>query len=121
MESKKLSILIVDDNVYFIKRMTDLLNELDNISNINTAVNCEEAFLLLGTEEHDMVLLDIQLPDGNGMNLLKSIKKSDPACQVIMLSNCSHEYYRKQCKKLGALHFLDKTREFEKVPMLLRG
>ena len=97
-----------------------MLSELDNISNIDTAENYTEAFNILDTEEHDLVLLDIKLPDGNGINLLKSIKASARDCEVIMLSNCSDEYYHRQCKKLGARHFLDKSRDFEMVPSLLR-
>jgi DNA-binding NarL/FixJ family response regulator len=117
---RKLSILIVDDNSFFRQRMTDMLSELDNIRHINTAENYKQAFNILDTEVHDMVLLDIKLPDGNGINLLRSIKASDRDCEVIMISNCSDEYYHRQCKKLGARHFLDKTRDFEMVPALLR-
>lgn len=120
MKSKKLSILIVDDNSYYLQRMTDMLSELDNIRNINIAGNYEEAFTILDTEDHDLVLLDIQLPDGNGIDLLKLIKESGRDCEVIMVSNCSDEYYRKQCEILGARHFLDKTRDFEMVPVLLQ-
>jgi DNA-binding NarL/FixJ family response regulator len=120
MQAKKLSILIVDDNSYYTKRMTDILKELDNISTVNTAGNFDEAFTMLDTKDHDMVLLDIKLPGGSGMDLLKKIKQSDKDCEVIMVSNCTDEFYKKQCKKLGASYFIDKTKDFEMVPVLLR-
>ena len=118
MKKKKLSILIVDDNVHFVERMISLLHEVDGISTIHTAHNYDEAFLLLD-QKPDLALLDIQLPGKNGMDLLKRIKGSVNDCEVIMLSNCAGEYYREQCKKLGALRFFDKTNDFELVPALI--
>jgi len=119
MKYKKLSILIVDDNRYYIRRMTEMLQGLDSIGQINTAENYSEAYSLIGEEEHDLVLLDIHLPDGNGMNLLKEIKESPGHTEVIMVSNSSSEYYRRQCKDLGAYYFLDKTHDFEMMPAIL--
>jgi response regulator of citrate/malate metabolism len=101
--------------------MTGLLNELDNVSTINTAENFEEAYSMLGSEDHDLVLLDIHLPDGNGMDLLKIIKQSSSKCEVIMVSNCSDAYYREKCSRLGARHFVDKTRDFEMLPGLIQS
>jgi response regulator of citrate/malate metabolism len=100
--------------------MMEMLTELDSVSIINTAVNFEEAYDMIGKVDHDLVLLDIQLPDGNGMDLLKLIKQSANDCDVIMVSNCTDEYYRNQCSKLGASHFVDKTRDFELVPALVQ-
>jgi response regulator of citrate/malate metabolism len=120
MEFKKLTILIVDDNRYFLKRMAAMLNELENVSHIDTADNYKDAFHILDTEEHNLVLLDIQLPgNNNGISLLKKIKQSDRDCDVIMISNCTGEFYKKQCTELGAMHVLDKTRDFEMVPGIL--
>ncbi|MEO5564891.1 MAG: response regulator [Chitinophagaceae bacterium] len=119
MKDRKLSILIVDDNRYFLKRMMEMLKGLDSINDITTACNYEEAFSKIDTKEHDLVLLDIHLPDGNGMNLLKAIKDSPARTEVIMVSNSSCDYYRKQCKELGAFYFLDKTNDFEMMPALL--
>ncbi|MEI9944295.1 MAG: response regulator [Chitinophagaceae bacterium] len=121
MKSRTFSILIVDDNGHYVKRMQTLLYEIEIIDKIHTAGNYEEATSKLSTEEHDFVLLDINLPDGNGINLLKEIK--DPVkkrnCEVIMISNQNSPYYEKECKRLGAKYFLDKTNDFDKVPALL--
>ena len=99
--------------------MKSLLTEVDTISTIHTAFNFDEAALLLN-QKPDLVLLDIQFPGGNGINLLKQIKDSAEESEVIMLSNHSGEYYRRQCKELGALSFLDKTNEFELLPGMIK-
>ena len=112
--------MIVDDNINFVSRMITLLNELDNIHVIHTAYNYNEAVRLLGAKP-DLILLDISLPGKNGMNILRRIKDSAEECEVIMLTNNSGEYYRQQCKKLGALHFLDKTNDFELVPGMIKN
>jgi DNA-binding NarL/FixJ family response regulator len=109
-------ILIVDDNKKFVDRMIGLLNELDNIGYINVANDYDEACRVLNYEDPDVVLLDINLPGKNGLELLKLIKKNTPVCEVIMITNHDDEYYRQQCKELGADHFLDKTIDFALVP-----
>ena len=123
MKEKKISVLIVDDNFHYAKRMQVLLDELQNIYPVNIAGTYKDASEKLETQDHDLVLLDINLPDGNGMDLLKKInnplqnKKRD----VIMISNKADAFYRNECKKLGAKYFLDKTNDFEKVADLLSG
>jgi len=116
---RKLSLLIVDDNLNFMSRMISLLSEVDNVCAIHAAHNYDEAFMLLD-KKPDLALLDIQLPGKNGMVLLKGIKDSTKDCEVIMLTNCAGEYYREQCRKLGALRFFDKTNDFDLVPAMIK-
>jgi DNA-binding NarL/FixJ family response regulator len=119
MSNKNISVLIVDDNPGFVKRMKILLDELDNVGSIHSAGDYDEAVKQLDRNKQDTVLLDISLPGKSGISLLKKIKESGSACKVIMLSNHSENYYKEQCKKLGATHFLDKTTEFDLVPFIL--
>ncbi|HET6996240.1 MAG TPA: response regulator, partial [Chitinophagaceae bacterium] len=119
MKKEKLSILIVDDNIHFVRRMIGILEEVKDISFILTAHHYEEAFGL-HEKKPDLVLLDINLAGKNGINLLKKIKSSKKTCEVIMLTNQVSDYYREECMRLGAMHFLDKTNEFELVPEMIR-
>jgi len=99
--------------------MIDLLIEVDNISSIQTATDYNEAFRMLDNKVHDVVLLDISLPGKNGIHLLQKIQELGWNCNVIMITNSSANYYKQQCLQLGVTHFLDKTNEFEKVPMII--
>ena len=68
----------------------------------------------------DTVILDIRLPDDSGIQLLRQIKSGYPGIKVIMLTNYDLQQYRRQCLRLGADYFLNKTQEFEKmVPAVL--
>jgi two-component system, OmpR family, response regulator len=58
-----------------------------------------------------LVLLDIELPDGNGLDLLQTIKRERPGTRVLMFSN--HDIYRQRCEAEGADYFFDKSDEFE--------
>jgi YesN/AraC family two-component response regulator len=117
--NKMLSVLIVDDNEEFVHRMVDMLIDVDNISSIQTATDYNEAFRMLDNKIHDVVLLDISLPGKSGIHLLQKIQELGWNCNVIMITNSSANYYKQQCLKLGVTHFLDKTNEFDKVPMII--
>ncbi len=116
---KEIVIMIVDDNENFVNRMTGLLENLDGISAIKVAGDYDSAARLLIEQTPDFLLLDINLPGKNGMEILKLIKNKELVCEVIMISNHADEYYRSQCKKLGAKHFLDKSSEFGLVAKII--
>ena len=116
---KNIVIMIVDDNVNFVKRMTGLLENLDGISSINVAGDYDSAVHLLSEQTPDFLLLDINLPGKNGMEILKLVKNKKLKSEVIMITNHADEYYRNQCKKLGAKYFLDKSSEFGLVSEII--
>ncbi|MFZ2853588.1 MAG: response regulator transcription factor [Rhodocyclaceae bacterium] len=67
----------------------------------------------------ELVILDIDLPDGNGMDLLQTIKHERPAARVMMFSN--HDYFRQRCKDQGADYFFDKSEEFESLAVTVQA
>ncbi|MEO6613398.1 MAG: response regulator [Chitinophagaceae bacterium] len=117
--NEKQTILIVDDNLNFVDRMIGLLQEVSNVGTIHTASDFDEARRLLSEVDPAVVLLDINLPGKNGIELLKMIKKNNSECEVIMITNHADDYYREQCHELGAKYFLDKSNDFALVPGII--
>ena len=117
---KKPVILIVDDNIKFVDRMISLLEDANNIGSISIASNYDEARRLLVAENPDVVLLDINMPGKNGIELLKLIRQNNKDCEVIMITNHADDYYRQQCQDLGARYFLDKSNDFALVPGIIK-
>jgi DNA-binding NarL/FixJ family response regulator len=78
-----------------------------------------EALSLILVKVPDILLLDINLPDKNGLELLRLVKKRYSEVKVIMITNQSDQSYRSACASLGALRFLDKSSEFDCIPDLI--
>lgn len=119
MEEAELSVLIVDDSPIIYKRLKILLKEVENVKSILYAGSFQEAEQILRRGGVNIVLLDIRLPDKNGFDLLKIIKKEYPFIKVIMITNLVDDHYRKLCKKLKADHFIDKSKDFRLIPGLI--
>jgi response regulator of citrate/malate metabolism len=114
-----MSLLIVDDNVHFVNRVTKLVQDIPHIGPILIANTFDEANEMLNKEKPDLVLLDISLQGKNGIGILESIVQSGKHCKVIMVTNNTDEYYRQKCIDLGALYFLDKTYDFARIPEII--
>ena len=108
-------VLIVDDSEQIRERLAALLAESSQIRLVGQAGDGQAALKAIEHHRPDTVILDIRLPGSSGIEVLKRIKARYPRIQVIMLTNYDHAMYRQQCRQLGADHFLNKTREFEKI------
>lgn len=60
----------------------------------------------------DLVILDIQLADGTGFDVLRALQDQAPEIEVLLFSNFSADPYRQLAGRLGARGFFDKSREF---------
>ena len=116
-DNRKLIVMIVDDNMRFVERMINILNELKIY--VNVANEYHEACRSLELATPDLVLLDINLPGKNGIEILKKVKQSGGNCKVIMLTNHADDYYKQICSELGADYFLDKSHDFASVPGII--
>ena|SRR3569833_547385 len=119
MSEKTNRILIVDDALLIIQRVRAMLKEQDIPAEVVGAGTCAEALSALSGHDLSIAILDINLPDGNGIDILRHIKKHYPTVQVMMMSNQSGEFYRSRCHSLGAACFIDKSTEFDLLPFLI--
>jgi DNA-binding NarL/FixJ family response regulator len=113
------SILIVDDSRIIVDRLLQMLKGLKNIGPIGHAGNYSTAVSFLAESRSDLVLLDINLPDRSGIALLQFIKSAYPNIIVIMITNQADDYYRNICQRMGADYFIDKSRDFEQIPVII--
>lgn len=68
----------------------------------------------------DVVVLDVQLLGGTGLEVLRTVRAADPTIAFVVFSNNSNVAYRKRYLSAGAERFLDKSAEFEQlVPAVL--
>ena len=115
MKQRITRLLIVDDSALIIKRITTTLYEVLPNTEIISVLKGADALLVMEKNKPEIVLLDLQLPDISGIDVLKQIKKEHPTTAVIILSNNSVPYNRTTCIKEGAEGFYDKSNEFEKA------
>ena len=119
MKTGKKIVLIVDDSMLILERMMLMLAEIRNIQFVVHAGSYDEAIELLQGVTPDLALLDINLPDKSGIELLRTIKDKFRDVIVFMITNHANDYYRKQCKTLGADYFFDKSKDFNLIPEVI--
>ncbi|MEN9597719.1 MAG: hypothetical protein RL596_30 [Bacteroidota bacterium] len=106
-------ILIVDDAPFILERLTLLISEYSPDCYVRSAVTAEDGLLLFEETIPDILILDINLPGMNGIEMLKRIRKNSSAKPIIiMLTNNTIADYREACLALGANYFLDKSKDF---------
>ncbi|MCK4352836.1 response regulator transcription factor [candidate division WOR-3 bacterium] len=115
-----MKVFIVDDSKLVRERLITMLSELVEIEIVGQAQDVLEAEKSIQELCPNVVVLDIRLPKGNGIGVLKNIKKYKPAPIVIMLTNYPYPQYRKKCLTAGADFFFEKSTEFEKVTEVLK-
>ncbi len=96
-----------------------MLGEIKTIINLYSCSTYAESIQLLVNHLPKVAIVDIDLPDNEGIKLLKYMKQFDPFMHVIVLTNLHTTYYRDLCRKLGAIHFADKSFDFDTIPALV--
>ena len=98
-----------------------MISELtEDIEVIGQAQDVPEVFEAIRTLKPDAVILDISMPGGSGIDVLKEIKRDAAAPIVVILTNYPYPQYRKRCAEEGAEFFFDKSTEFHLVSEVLR-
>ncbi|NTE00756.1 response regulator transcription factor [Agrobacterium tumefaciens] len=115
MQQNKLRTAIVDDHPIVIEGLKNLLKNESNIELIGGFQNGADIMLYLESEKVDLILLDITLPDVNGMDLCLKIKKKYRSTIVLILSNRTERSIVVQTIQNGASGYLLKNSSLDEL------
>lgn len=119
--SHKISIVIVDDHPIVIQGLKMMLENEKYFHIAGTFNDGAGIRNFIATNEADIILLDITLPDFSGIELCAEIKKNAPRTSVLMLSNRSERSIIMQCIQNGASGYLLKNATIEELHSCIRG
>jgi len=104
-----ISVLVVDDSAFMRKVISDIINSDPLLQVVGTAKNGKEALLKIGLHRPDVITLDIEMPEMDGLAALEIIMATNPR-PVVMLSNLTRLGAKATIKalQLGAVDFISK-------------
>lgn len=109
MSSRRgLKVLLIDDSAVVRRILKRLLKSDRRVQHFFAASNGADGYSLFKISRPDAVVLDLNLPDLHGLEILKRIKGSAPRSVVIILTNCDTAEMREECLRHGADSFLSK-------------
>ncbi|MFH1908571.1 MAG: response regulator [Chloroflexota bacterium] len=107
-DGDKIRVLIVDDNAETRENIRKLLQFESNIEVVGTAKSGREAIQLSQEITPDVVLMDINMPDMDGIAATEEIRKKTPSIQIVILSVQGDQNYMRRAMLVGARDFLTK-------------
>ncbi len=117
MPKKKINLLIVDDEEQFLKSMTKWLEVRDfNVIPVNRG---EKAIEAARTQPVDIALVDLKMPGMDGEQTLEALKSEHPWMEVVILTGHGSVDSAVECTKIGAMSYLQKPCELERLLSVL--
>ncbi len=107
-------VFLADDSAMIRERVAAMLSA-KAMSVVGEAVSPQSSIQGILAVHPDVVVLDIQLEGGSGLEVLRAVRLADPGIAFIVFSNNSGAAYRKRYLAEGACQFLDKTTEFDQL------
>jgi len=110
-----MKVFLVEDSAVIRDRLKRLLEEIPQVQITGETGDAQEAITAILEQRPEVVLLDIHLLNGSGIDVLQRVKQEQAALAVIVLTDYPYPEYRQLCLDAGADFFLIKSTEFEQV------
>lgn len=120
MTQTPIRVLIVDDHAIVRKGLRALLTEIDDIEVVGEAVDGQEAVRLTGTTQPDVILMDIVMPNMDGIEATQQITARQPEARILALTSFAADDKLFPAIKAGALGYLLKDSDPEDLVQAIR-
>lgn len=117
-------VYLVEDSPILTKLLVGLIEADSGAMVVGQSDNARSALADIRTLDPDLVVLDLHLREGNGVDVIRALRASDKAASLptlVVLTNHSGLPYRKAAREAGADHFFDKSTEIPLMLSLIRS
>jgi DNA-binding NarL/FixJ family response regulator len=113
---RSLRVLLIEDSAVLRSMLIEYLTALPFIACVDWADTESMALGLTAGSRYDVIIVDLQLRQGNGINVLRAMQKAgSPGIRIVYTNHAQVPLYRRQCADAGADYFFDKSLELEQV------
>jgi DNA-binding NarL/FixJ family response regulator len=114
-----LRVLLVEDSKVLTERLTEAIRQIPEVELIGTADTESAALAAVKRDAIDVLILDLHLKQGTGFGVMRALAASQLRPLIIVLTNYDLPEYKNAAIALGATHFLDKARDYGRLPEVL--
>ena len=108
-------IFLVEDSLAIRARLATTIRAIEGAELVGEAGSVGSAIEGIRATQPSAVILDLQLEDGSGLDVLKAVRPFAPALHVAVLTNYATDQHRRACMEAGAEYFLDKSSDFPRI------
>lgn len=120
-QAAPLMVFLVEDSLAIRARLAATIRAISGAELVGEAGTVGAAIDGIRSTHPSAVILDLQLEDGNGLDVLKAVHPSQPALHVAVLTNYATDQHRRACIDAGAEYFLDKSSDFPRIREIVQG
>ena len=116
-----MNVFLVEDAPLLRERLHAILAAIPGAQTVGHAGRVKDAIAGIEAAKPDLVVLDIQLEDGSGFDVMRAVRASLPQVRFYVLTNFANDAYRRKAESLGARGFFDKSKEIERLREAIVG
>jgi DNA-binding NarL/FixJ family response regulator len=114
-----LRVLLVEDSKVLTERLTEAIRQISEVELVGTADTEAAALAAIKRDPVDVIILDLHLKQGTGFGVMRGLPAGPGKPRIVVLTNYDLPEYKNAAIALGATHFLDKARDYGRLPDVL--
>lgn len=116
-----LMVYLVEDSAAIRARLAETIQAIQGARLAGEAGTVGAAIEGIRATHASAVILDLQLEDGSGLEVLKAVHPASPETHFAVLTNYATDQHRRACMEAGAEYFLDKSSDFPRIRAIVEG
>lgn len=114
-----LRVYVVEDSDVIREHLTHMIKSVPGLDVVGGADDVAAAIAEIESLRPDAVIVDIQIVNGSGLDVLSQVRERVPGMRSIVLTNFPSVQHRKRAEEIGSDYFLDKSNEFKRITPIL--